>query len=106
VTSGSPEARREGFDLAGAAHSDPEITALWEKIQTESRDTQRLTIDVLQRKGKLHDGLTEDEATDLLYTLNHGTYHILVDRLGWSPQRYEQWLVQTLIEQLLAPSQA
>jgi AcrR family transcriptional regulator len=91
--------------IRAAAHSDPEIAELWETIQMESRDTQRLTIDALQRKGKLRDGLTEEEATDLLYTLNHGTYHILVDRLGWSPRRFEQWLLQTLIEQLLDPSQ-
>ncbi len=90
--------------IKAAAQSDPEIAALWETIQTESRNTQRLTIQALQRKGQLRDGLTEDEATDLLYTLNHGTYHTLVDRLGWSTQRYEQWLSQTLIEQLLAPT--
>jgi AcrR family transcriptional regulator len=89
--------------IKAAAQSDTEIAALWDMIQTESRDIQRLTIQALQRKGKLRDGLTEDEATDLLYTLNHGTYHTLVERLGWSPQRYEHWLTQTLIDQLLAP---
>lgn len=89
--------------IRAAAQADDEIAVLWDSIQAESRNTQRLTVRVLQRKGRLRDGLTEDEATDLLYTLNHGTYHTLVGRLGWSPERYEQWLTRTLIEQLLAP---
>lgn len=89
--------------IRAAAHADDEIATVWDSLQAESRETQRLTVRALQHKGKLRDDLTEGEATDLLYTLNHGTYHTLVGRLGWSPERYERWLTQTLIEQLLAP---
>jgi AcrR family transcriptional regulator len=89
--------------IRAAAQADDEIATLWQTMRAEFRDTQRLTIQALQRKGKLRDGLTPDEATDLLYTLNHETYHPLVGRLGWSPERFAQWLSQTLIEQLLRP---
>jgi hypothetical protein len=40
----------------------------------------------------------------VLYTLNHPTlYDMLVGRLGWTAERYESWLAETLIEQLLEP---
>lgn len=91
--------------IRAAAHADDEIATLWDSMQVEFRETQRLTVRALQRKGKLRDGLTEDEATDLLYVLNHGTYQTLVGRLGWSPERYQRWLTQALVEQLLAPQE-
>lgn len=89
--------------IRAAAQADDEIAALWQAMRTEFRDTQRLTIEALQRKGALREGLTPDEAIDLLYTLNHETYNPLVGRLGWSPGRFAEWLTQTLIEQLLDP---
>lgn len=90
--------------IRAAAQADPEIAAMWEELQADSRETQRNTVHALQRLDGLRDDLTEDEAVDLLYTLNHGTYHTLVDRLGWSPERYQRWLTHTLIEQLLPPT--
>ena len=91
--------------IRGAAAADPEIAALWTTMQTEFHDNQHRTILALRRKGRLREGLTEREATDLLYTLNHPTlYHMLVVGQGWPVRRYEEWLTETLIDQLLAPS--
>lgn len=87
--------------IRAASQADPDIAALWEQLQVESRETQRKSVHFLHRLGGLRDDLTEDEAVDLLYTLNHGTYHTLVDRLGWHPDRYREWLTETLIHQLL-----
>jgi AcrR family transcriptional regulator len=93
--------------IRAAAPADEEISALWEKMQAEFHDNQRHTIAALRRKGPLRAGLTEDQATDLLYTLNHPTlYDMLVGRLGWPAERYEGWLAETLIEQLLEPPAA
>jgi len=90
--------------IRAAAPADEEIAALWEKMQAEFHDNQRNTIRALRGKGQLRAGLTEDRATDVLYTLNHPTlYDMLVGRLGWSAEQYESWLTATLIEQLLAP---
>jgi AcrR family transcriptional regulator len=76
--------------MRAAAASDDEIAALWAKNQAEFVDNQRHTIKALQRKGTLRDGLSEDEATDVLYTLNHPTvYHMLVVTQGWTPQKYQ-----------------
>ncbi|MFC9994182.1 hypothetical protein [Nocardia sp. NPDC127526] len=93
--------------IRAAAASDPEIDALWATMQEEFRENQRHTIRALQRKGRLRQGLTEETATDLLYTLNHTTvYSMLVTQLGWSGEQYDQWLAATLIEQLLEPEPA
>lgn len=93
--------------IRAAAASDVEIEALWTKMQSEFHDNQRHTIQALQRKGRLREGLTEDSATDLLYTLNHPTvYSILVVQLGWPGEQYDEWLARTLIEQLLEPTPA
>jgi AcrR family transcriptional regulator len=90
--------------IRAAAPADEEIAALWEKMQAEFHDNQRQTIRALRGKGPLRADLTEDRATDVLYTLNHPTlYDMLVGRLGWSAEQYEGWLTATLIEQLLAP---
>jgi len=91
--------------VRAAAPADQEIDALWAKMQAEFHDNQRHTIRALRGKGPLRAGLSEDEATDLLYTLNHPTlYQMLVGHLGWSAERYEEWLTRILIDQLLEPS--
>jgi hypothetical protein len=91
--------------IRAAAPADEEIAALWAKMQAEFHDNQRQTIRALARKGRLRAGLTEDLATDVLYTLNHPTlYDMLVGRLGWPSEQYESWLAETLIEQLLEPN--
>lgn len=90
--------------IRAAAPADAEIAALWEKMQAEFHDNQRRTIQALRAKGPLRPELTEDTATDLLYTLNHPTlYHLLVGRLSWTGQQYTEWLTRTLADQLLAP---
>ena len=89
--------------IRSAAPSDPEIAALWRQMQTEFYDNQRATVRALRAKGRLRSGLDESDATDLLWTLNHpAVYQLLVVERGWSPERYERWLADTLIEQLLA----
>jgi AcrR family transcriptional regulator len=90
--------------IRAAAPADEEIAVLWEKMQAEFHDNQRQTVRALRGKGSLRAGLTEDRATDVLYTLNHPTlYDMLVSRLGWPPEQYESWLTATLVEQLLEP---
>ena len=83
--------------IRAAAPTDADIAALWAKMQAEFYDNQRQTIRALQGKGQLRDGLSEREATDLLWTLNHPTlYHLLVLERGWTPEQYERWLADTL----------
>jgi AcrR family transcriptional regulator len=84
------------------APSDPDVAALWARIQSEFRDNQRAIVATLDKRGALKKGLGVDEATDLLWTLNHPTvYQLLVGERGWTLDRYEQWLGDVLCSQVL-----
>ncbi len=54
----------------------------------------------LMRKGGLRKGLDPDAAADVVWLLGPGTYH-LVNRRGWTPVRFQAWLTETFISQLL-----
>lgn len=51
----------------------------------------------------LRDGLTKTEAIDIISTMSGvDTYRWLIRRYGWSPDRYETWLYQSLVELVLS----
>jgi AcrR family transcriptional regulator len=88
--------------LRSAAAGDPEIAALWSRIQAEFYDNQRSIVQVLHEKGALRHGLNVSRATDILWTLNHpNLYRLLVNDRGWTPDQHEQWLGDLLCSQLL-----
>ena len=88
--------------LRGAAPADPELDALWKRIQAEFYDNQRSIVEVLDGKNALRSGLDVAHATDILWTLNHpNLYWLLVGDRGWTPERYEEWLADSLCSQLL-----
>jgi AcrR family transcriptional regulator len=89
--------------LPAAAAADPEIAPLWTRIQQEFWENQRVVVASLHDLGALRDGLDIDEATDILWTLNHPTtWQLLVGERGWTPERYEAWLAEVSRQQLLA----
>jgi hypothetical protein len=88
--------------IRDAAPTDPEIGALWDRMQTEFHDNQGTVIRALADRSALRKGLDPDRATDILWTLNNPTvYLLLVETRGWPPADYESWLADTLIAQLL-----
>jgi AcrR family transcriptional regulator len=88
--------------IRDAAPADPEIGALWERMQSEFHGNQRTVVERLATRKALRAGLGVDRATDILWTLNNPTvYLLLVDGRGWSLDDYEAWLTDTLIAQLL-----
>jgi AcrR family transcriptional regulator len=89
--------------IRSAAPLDPEIEALWARINTEYRANQQVIAESLNRKGALRPGLDVEGAADILWTLNHpNTWQLLVTQRGWTPDRYEQWVGDTACAQLLA----
>ena len=89
----------ERDDAAGA---DPDIAALWQRIQDDFYANQRSIVDALEAKGALAPGLDAARAADLLWTLNHpDLWHLLVGGRGWTPDAYEQWFGDTACAQLL-----
>ena len=88
--------------IRAAAPSDPEIDALWERIQREYHANQRAIVESVAEKGGLRTGLDATQAADIIWAVNHpDVWQLLVGRLGWSPARYEQWCADTACQQLL-----
>ncbi len=95
---------RSGYDVAviyrEAAASDPQMAeALRNVLAAREREIRRL-VDALA--ARLHPHLTVDSALDLTLALTlPEVYHLLVVERGWSHRRYETWLADTLVSQLL-----
>lgn len=88
--------------IQAAAVSDPDVGALWGRIQTDFRANQREIVASIARKRALRRGLDVEAAADVLWTLNHPTvYWLLVGERGWTDERYGEWLEGALREQLL-----
>jgi len=85
-----------------AAVTDPAISDLWQRIETEFRAVLRGFAERLDELGALAAGVDPTTATDILWTLNHpDTWFLLVHRCAWTADQYEQWVGDTLLAQLL-----
>jgi AcrR family transcriptional regulator len=88
--------------LADAARSDQDAAALLTEIARQRHEGQRNIARALARTGALRPGLSERDAADIIHALASPEVHglLVVDR-GWTGERHERWLRQTLIDQLL-----
>src|SRR5829696_3339856 len=88
--------------VRSAAPTDPEIGALWRRIQSDFHANQRVIAESLDQKDALRPDLDVDAATDILWTLNiSNVWHLLVVERGWTPERFEQWFGDLATSQLL-----
>jgi len=88
--------------IRSAATADPEIGALWTRIQTEYHANQRAIVERLHERGELAHELDVERAADILWTINHpSTWQLLVAERGWTPEEYERWAGETARAQLL-----
>jgi hypothetical protein len=88
--------------LADAANSDPDAAALLEDQNRQRQAGQGRIARSLARAGALRPGLRERDAVDLIYALlSPEVYRLLVLDRGWPPERYQRWLTQTVIDQVL-----
>jgi hypothetical protein len=56
----------------------------------------------LRDAGKLRQGLKYSAARDILWMLtSRYVYRMLVRERGWSPQKYQDWLADALVQTLL-----
>ncbi len=88
--------------LVSAAASDPGAALLLaERTRLRSEGQDRIAR-TLARAGALRPGLREREAADIVHALmSPEVYRLLVVDRGWRPPRYERWLAESLIGQLL-----
>jgi AcrR family transcriptional regulator len=88
--------------LEQAAGTDSGLEELRLRIIREIR--AHVAIWVTQLGPALRHGLTDDEAADVLVTVQSPyVYSTLTVDLGWSPDRYEQWLAETIPQLVLRP---
>jgi hypothetical protein len=91
--------------IRSAAPSDPDIEALWERIQTDFHENQRLIVEAVHARKALRPGLDVTRAADILWTLNHpNLWQLLVGARGWTPGEWEQWFGDAACSQLLRPA--
>jgi AcrR family transcriptional regulator len=91
--------------LLGAAGSDPDAAALLDRQTRRRAEGQGQIARALARAGALRPGLGEREAGDIIHALmSPEVYRLLVADRGWAPERYERWLGDALISQLLPPA--
>ncbi|MGI8608027.1 MAG: TetR/AcrR family transcriptional regulator [Candidatus Dormibacteria bacterium] len=86
--------------LQTAAATDGEIAAM---LQEWGGDRQRAMSGVIRRiGGELRPGLDQKSAGAIIRALTHpGLYQSLVHDTGWSPDRFQRWLADTMIMQFL-----
>jgi hypothetical protein len=54
---------------------------------------------------RLRLGLNHQTARDIFWMLTgRDVYRMLVRERGWSPQKYQDWLADTLVHSLLSPA--
>jgi AcrR family transcriptional regulator len=85
-----------------AAGTDVEAQALAEQFEHQRLDGARRIVDRVEGLDALNPNLTRDEAVDLAWLSTDPTlYDRLVCARGWSRKRFEEWLSQYLIVELI-----
>ena len=91
--------------LRSAAAVDPEIAALRDDLQLRQRREGMHTVaGWLTARGELRDSMPTEDAAAILWTLTSPEVHrmLRVD-WGWSPEQFERWLAQSLLDMMLPP---
>ena len=93
--------------LVSAADSDQEASAILEDLTRQRQEGQGRVASSLARSGALRSGLRAQDAADVIHALaSPELYRLLVVDRQWPNDRYEQWLADTLGDQLLPSSSA
>jgi AcrR family transcriptional regulator len=93
--------------LVSAAASDPDTATLLDELTRQRQQGQGRVARALARARSLQPTLRERDAGDIIHALvSPEVYGLLVVDRGWPPERYETWLTETLVDQLLVPPRA
>src|SRR5437870_9515327 len=97
------DAQSATFDLLrGAGVVAPELAKLERQREGLRYERQERMIISLRDAGRLRPELDDPTARDIFWTLTGGdVYRMLVRERGWSSQKYQDWLADTLVHSLL-----
>jgi AcrR family transcriptional regulator len=85
-----------------ASATDPALADLHARLRDQRRESVALITDAVPAKA-FRKGITKDEAMDALtYLAAAHSYTELVDGMGWTPDRYEEWLGDLIFQMLFA----
>ncbi|WIX91829.1 TetR/AcrR family transcriptional regulator [Amycolatopsis sp. DG1A-15b] len=86
--------------VRGAAASEPAAAAMLEEIDRQRLEAMTRHARAAAATGQL--AVAEDECRDVLWSTTDGTlWHQLVERRGWSDERYAAWLGRLWVAALL-----
>ncbi len=91
--------------IRGVSALSPALRKLEQGFEDMRYEMQAARVRGLFAAGLARDGLDLEEARRVLWMYSsRELYRMLVQEAGWTPDRYEAWLRQTLADALLAPS--
>jgi AcrR family transcriptional regulator len=93
--------------MRGAGVVAPELAKLAQQRERLRYEKEEGMITFLRDAGAFRPGLNHRTARDIFWMLTGGdVYRMLVRERGWSPQKYQDWLADTLVLSLLSPGRA
>jgi len=100
------DAQSATFDLLrGAGVVAPELARLEQQRERLRYERQERMIISLRDARRLRPGLDHGTARDIFWMLTgRDVYRMLVRERGWSSQKYQDWLADTLVHSLLTPA--
>jgi len=102
------DAQSATFDLLrGAGVVAPELATLEQQRESLRYERQERMIISLRDAGRLRPDLDHGTARDIFWMLTgRDVYRMLVRERGWSSQKYQDWLAETLVRCLLIPGRS
>lgn len=91
--------------IRGVSAFSPALKKLERELEELRFDMQKERVELLFEQRKQTKGLTLEEARRILWMYtSRDVYRLLVHEAGWTPDRYEEWLADTLLRALTDPS--
>lgn len=89
--------------LRDAKASDSDLARLWDELEARRLKGQGRMVAHLAEGGGLRANRSPEEARDIVWVLCSLAVHdLLVIERGWTDERYEAWLTETLTHELVA----
>lgn len=91
--------------MRGSSAFSPALRKLEQEFEQVRFEMQEERVKALFAQRRQKKNLTFDDARRILWMYtSRDVYRMLVRESGWSPDRYQEWLSQTLLDALVAPN--